>query len=167
MAVEVFRIDPSSTGQVELPTCYWKEKRMSAQEYSKLKIGQEYLNVAIEFFLLGQNLFCSINLAAAAEELLGVHLPTGERNAILAMKAEKQLIEKTGINARDGEVFGRLNEWKNAVKHMDKDRKPTLSIDPIFVAEYHIENALSNFYKLNLKKSSAIWKFEDFKNYEK
>ena len=59
-----------------------------------------------------------------------------------------------------------MNEWKNDVKHMDDGTSPTIQIDPAFAAEHHIEEALINFYKLNLRKSAAVRKFEDHQNRE-
>jgi hypothetical protein len=42
-------------------------------------------------------------------------------------------------------VTGSVNEWKNDVKHMNDGTSRT-TIDPAFVAEHHIEQALINFY---------------------
>ena len=59
--------------------------------YSKLDIAREYLDAAIEAFLARRSFFCAIHLAAAAEELLGAHLPEDKRISTLAWKAEKAL----------------------------------------------------------------------------
>lgn len=57
-----------------------------------------------------------------------------------------------------------MNKWKNEVKHMNDGTSKTLTIDPAFAAEFHIEEALINFHELRLEKSDAIWKFEDHQN---
>jgi len=132
--------------------------------YSKLDIAREHLDAAIEFFLAGNHFFSAIHLAAAAEELFGAHLPNSRRISTLAWKAEKGLKSKLGHTASDREARKSVNEWKNEVKHMNDDTSPTLKIDPVFAAEYHIEQALINFYKLGLQKSAAIWKFEEHQN---
>ena len=49
----------------------------------------KYVDAAIEFYLAGRNLFCAIHLAAAAEELLGKHLPEKDRISTFAWKAER------------------------------------------------------------------------------
>jgi len=135
--------------------------------YSKLDIAREYLDTAIEFFLTGDKFFCAIHLAAAAEELFGAHLPESQRISTLAWKAEKDLKSETVPTISDSAARKSVNEWKNEVKHMDDGATRTLKIDPAFAAEHHIEHALNNFNKLRLRKSAAIWKFEDHQNRHK
>lgn len=100
-------------------------------------------------------------MAAAAEELLGAHLDQSERISTLAYKAEKALKSGSGRAVSDRDARASINEWKNEIKHMNDRSKETISIDPEFAASFHIELALVNFYKLRLRKSSAVWKFED------
>jgi hypothetical protein len=138
---------------------------MTARDVAKIEIAREYLDAAIEFFLARRSFFCAIHLAAAAEELFGANLPECQRISMLAWKAEKALKSETGPTPSDGAARRSVNEWKNAVKHMDDGTSPTLTIDPTFVAEHHIEEALINFYKLKLQKSAAVWKFEDHQNH--
>ena len=45
----------------------------------KREIAREYLDAAIEFYLVGTNFICAIHLAGAAEELLGKQLPRNAR----------------------------------------------------------------------------------------
>ena len=138
---------------------------MTEVEVSKLEIASEYLDAAIGFFLAGTNYFCAIHLSAAAEELFGAHLREDQRIFTLAWKAEKALMSETGPIPSDAVARRSVNEWKNDVKHMNDGASPTIRIDPAFAAEHHIEQALINFYKLNLrKKSAAVWKFEDHQN---
>jgi hypothetical protein len=147
---------------------------MTELEVSKLEIAREYLDAAIEFFLARKNLFCAIHLAAAAEELFGAHLlksdeESDERIFTLAWKAQKALISETRstpINDKeaDKEARNSVNKWKNEIKHMDEGACRTVTIDPAFMAEHYIEQALVNFYKLGLPKSAMIWRFEDYQN---
>lgn len=137
---------------------------MTEREISKLVIASEYLDAAIEFFMARTNLFCAIHLAGAAEELFGAHLPKCQRIFSSAWKAEKELKSETGQTPTDRAARTSINEWKNEVKHMDDPPGEMVKIDPAFAAEHHIEQALVNFYKLNLTKSTAIWKFEDRRN---
>jgi hypothetical protein len=133
-------------------------------EILKLEIASEYLDAAIEFFLARTNYFSVIHLAAAAEELFGAHLPESQRIFTSAWKAEKALKSETGSVPSDAAARRSVNEWKNDVKHMNDDTSLTITIDPEFAAEHHIEQALINFDKLNLRKSPAVWKFEDHQN---
>lgn len=144
---------------------------MTEVNVSKLDIASEYLDAAIGFFLAGTNYFCAIHLSAAAEELFGAHLPKDQRIFTLAWKAEKELMPETKPTVKDDKARKKdykarksVNEWKNDVKHMDDGASPTIRIDPAFAAEHHIEQALINFYKLNLRKSDAVWRFEDHQN---
>jgi hypothetical protein len=136
---------------------------MAERIVCKLDIAKEYLDAAIEFFLERRNYFCAIHLASAAEELLGAHLPENERISELAWRAEKTLRSETGPAPSDSEARRSVNKWKNEVKHMNNGF-PTLVIDEAPIAEWHIEEALVNYYKLNLTKTAAIWNFEGYQN---
>jgi hypothetical protein len=141
-----------------------ERKKVTEVEISKLEIASEYLDAAIGFFLARANYFCAIHLSAAAEELFGAHLPEDQRIFALAWKAEKALMSETGPIPSDTVARRSVNEWKNNVKHMNDSASPRIRIDPAFAAEHHIEQALINFYKLNLRKSAAVWRFEDHQN---
>jgi hypothetical protein len=134
---------------------------LTGREISKIEIAIEYLDAAIEFLLARTNFFCAIHLAAAAEELFGAHLPESRRIFTSAWKAEKALKSETGSLPSDAAARKSVNEWKNDVKHMNDGTSRTMTIDPAFAAKHHIEQALSNFYELRLRKSAAVWKFED------
>lgn len=135
---------------------------MPRREIYKLEIAKEYLDAAIGFFLARKNYFCAIHLAAAAEELLGAHLPEPQRIFTSAWKAEKALKSETGPIPSDAAARRSVNEWKNDVKHMNDEASHTITIDPVFAAEHHLNQALINFYRLNLQKSSMVLKFEDY-----
>jgi hypothetical protein len=134
---------------------------MAEQTVAKLDIAQEYLDLAIKLFLAGANFFCSIHLAGAAEELFGAYLPEDQRTFTLAWKAEKALKSEAGQTPPDAAARKSVKEWQNEVKHMNDRRPGTITIDPAFAAEHHIEQAMINFYKLKLPKSAAIWRFEE------
>jgi hypothetical protein len=137
---------------------------VTEREVSKLEIAKEYLDAAIEFFMARKGYFSAIHLAAAAEELFGAHLHESQRIFTSAWRAEKALMAETGAVPSDAAARKSVNEWKNNVKHMNDGTSPTIRIDPAFAAEHHIEQALVNFYKLNLRKSAAVWRFEDYQN---
>ena len=76
----------------------------------------------------------------------------------------RRLKSETGVPMDAAAARRSVNAWKNDAKHMNNGASPTIQIDPAFAAEHHIEQALINFYKLNLRKSAAVWKFEDHQN---
>jgi hypothetical protein len=139
---------------------------MAEREISKLDIAGEYLDASIEFFLSQTNFFCAIHLAAAAEELLGAHLPEDQRIAALAWKAERAFKTETGRTPSNKEVSQSVNEWKNEIKHMSDGTSRTVTIDSAFATRHHIDHALINLHKLGLQRSAAIWKLEDYENSE-
>jgi hypothetical protein len=148
-----------------------ERKAMTEFEVPMLEIAREYLDAAIEFFLERTKFFCAIHLAGAAGELFDAHLQKSEQFFTSAWKAEKTLKSETGQvptdeatdKAADKAARQSVNKWKNEVKHMN-DGSQTVTIDPEFAAECLIEKALVSFYKLKLRKSPAIWKFEDHQN---
>jgi hypothetical protein len=148
---------------------------MSESVYKKLDIACEYLDMAMQLYLEKINYFCIIHLAGAAEELFGKHLPTEckpiHELAIHAQKALKILetrhvpeSKKAHKKARK-EAELQYTNVRNSIKHMTADKTTiTLYRDVALEAEYAIENALSNFYNLNLKKSPVLWRYEDHIN---
>jgi hypothetical protein len=72
---------------------------------------------------------------------------------------------ETGLTLSERKARRSVNEWKNEVKHMNDGSADAMTIDAAFAAEHHIEQALINFYKLRLRKSAAIWNFEDHQNH--
>lgn len=144
---------------------------MAEADHAKLDIAREYLDTAMQLYMEQRHYFCAIHLACAAEELLGAHLPKDQRIFDVAVKAQTALkildtgIEPNDLNKAHKEAGTILNLAKNTIKHMN-DGKPTVTMDPVFVALHSIEDALINFYtlqrKLNLRKSPILWKFEEY-----
>ena len=133
---------------------------MADSMYSKLYVAREYLDTSIGLFLDGIDLFSAIHLAATAEELFGAHLSVDQRISTLAWKAERALKSKNNVTISDRAARRSVNEWKNEIKHLDDGASDKLMIDPAFAAEHHIEHALIDFYKLGLRESPAIRRFE-------
>jgi|GEM_PF-4082314 len=142
---------------------------MSSAVYTKIQIACEYLDLAMNLFLNDQNLFCAIHLAAAAEELFGMHLPEEKNSHTRLRKAHQafEIFERCKMPT-DKEANYFINRTKNSVKHMNRstggvddsdDRQ--ITINPAEEAEWLIERALSNFYKLGLSKSPTLWKYEE------
>lgn len=137
-------------------------ENMGEIEVPKLEIAREFLDAAIEFFLASKNYFCAIHLAGAAEELLGAHLHISKRNFARAWKTERAMMAESGKIPSDKEAGRSVNEWKNAVKHIEIGTSPTIVINPAFAAEYQIGLALNNFRELKLPRSAAVVKLWDY-----
>ena len=143
--------------------------RTTEAVHAKLDIALEYLDLAMQLYMENRNYFCTIHLAAAAEELLGKHLPESACIYNMALKAQKALKilesghEPENLEMAHKEAKSVLLSSKNAIKHMN-DAETTISIDSASEAAYWIEQALINFYKLKLRKSQTLWKFEDYRN---
>jgi hypothetical protein len=143
--------------------------------YTKVQIACEYLDAAMDMYIQKRNYLCAIHLAAAAEELLGMHLPAEQRICTLAMKAQMAL-QILGANPEPGndatwrveheKAKGIVLEPKNQIKHHDRGETDEVLIDPVFEAAHWIEQALINFEKLKLVKSAAYWRFIDYRNRE-
>ena len=138
---------------------------MSTAIYTKIQIACEYLDLAMNLFLDERDLFCAIHLAAAAEELLGKHLPEEINSHTRSRKAHKALEVLEGHREpTDKEANNFINGTKNTIKHMNRAKggvdDSQITIDPAEEAEWFIERALSNFYKLGLSKSPTLWKYE-------
>ena len=141
--------------------------------------------MAMQNYMQGQNYFCSIHLAGAAEELLAKYLPKEKQGFEFAWKAQRALqaeatqsgpshesekylaesAKQDRLTKKDRAAMNFVNADKNAVKHMSPNA-PTITIDPAPSALWQIEQALKNFYKLKQGKSAMLWRFEDFRNVE-
>ena len=93
-------------------------------------------------------MFCAIHLAAAAEELLGKHLPEKDRIFTSAWRAEKALKSEKHPAVSDKDARKSVNELKNRIKHMGNGDDETVLIDPKLEALFYIEHAWINFNKL-------------------
>lgn len=129
---------------------------MNETDFKKLDIACEFIDMAMQFYIEERNYFCAIHLAAAAEELLGAHLPSKERFFAFTVKAQQTLHKlKTG----EEQSYSKAREFvlwsKNTIKHMDSN-DTKITIDPKFEAEFWIEHALVNYSKLNIPKSQTL-----------
>lgn len=145
---------------------------MSEAVYEKQEIACEYIELAMRLFMEGRDYFCVIHLASAAAELLDQHLPEEIRSFNRAWKGQRalQAIE-SGVypetefeyKKADREAKRVVNQSKNAVKHMS-DGEPSVLIDPPCEAEWWLESALNSYYKLGLKRTTTLQRFEAYQS---
>ncbi|MDE2434034.1 MAG: hypothetical protein KGN37_14430 [Burkholderiales bacterium] len=142
---------------------------MPESVHTKIQIAFEYIDMAVTLYMSRQNYFCSLHLAAAAEEIFGMHFEHEEDSSHgKAWRAYKALEVLDGRDEIKNDAAKKFINWpKNAVKHMQRvggqldDRE--LFIDPEKEAEWFIEHALKNIGRLRLPKSSALQKYESYK----
>ena len=140
---------------------------MSESTYKKLDIASEYLELALSLFVQGRDYFSIIHLAAAAEELLGMHLPEQQRAFSINWKAQRSLEALESNTAPDGQRAEKaakrvVNLSKNSVKHMS-ETDAAINLYPPFEAAWWLEQALKNHSKLGLRKSATIRSFEELR----
>ena len=147
---------------------------VSAATYKKLDIACECLELALSLYVEGRDYFCVIHLAAAAEELLGMHLPEQQRAFTVNWKAQRGLEALESNTTPEGPKAERaakqeaqrvVNLSKNSVKHMS-ETEVDITLEPPFEAAWWLEQALRNHRKLGLPKSPTLWKFEDLRTRE-
>ncbi|MDI1301185.1 MAG: hypothetical protein PSX71_04720 [bacterium] len=140
---------------------------MSDAVYRKQDIACEYLDLAFQLFIEQRSYFCVIHLAAAAEEILGMHLPEHERAFTKNLKAQIAMIalesnEKyQDIKARK-EAVSIINYSKNNVKHMS-EMEDQVTINPVHEATWWLEQALKNHAKLGLPITPAQRQFKSMR----
>jgi hypothetical protein len=144
-------------------------------EYKKVDIACEYLDLAMQLFIEQRDFFCIIQLAAAAEELLGMHLPKHERNFEISKKTQISFAAleqgmKRGLDPKlpddmklaEQEAKLVVLQSKNKIKHMNEHDDDKVMIAPQLESRNWIDDALINFGKLKLPKSQTQWKYEQF-----
>ncbi len=72
---------------------------------------------------------------------------------------------ETNKDATNEEIKRVINGTKNAIKHMN-DGEPKVTIDPIFEAKRHIDDAVVSSEKLGLEKTPTAWRYQDYRNTE-
>jgi hypothetical protein len=136
------------------------------ESYSKLDIANQYLDAAMQMYLEHRNYFCAIHLAGAAAELFDRQLPQGMSTYEIAWRAQRALHRvETNKDATNEEIKRVINGTKNAIKHMN-DGEPKVTIDPIFEAKRHIDDAVVSSEKLGLEKTPTAWRYQDYRNTE-
>ncbi|WP_244818569.1 hypothetical protein [Caballeronia sp. Lep1P3] len=119
---------------------------------SKFEVACELLNEALRLFLEGKSYFASLNLAGAAEEILGKFIESnGGVPAFKNMRDTAVLFlqrDDDGESAPHGDaqkdIADLINSAKNSTKHGITDVK----FDPKEEAQDLIDRAIENYYTL-------------------
>ena len=119
----------------------------------KLEIACELLNDALELYYSKESYFSAIQLAGAAEELLGRHLQLiGEKSAFKSEITDfvdlLNAVAPTSGTWHKKEMVNFVNNAKNHTKHMDPGSETAVAFDPCLEAREILERAVSDYYHL-------------------
>jgi hypothetical protein len=138
------------------------------ETHRKLDVALANLNTALRLYFETQEYFAVIQLAGAAEEVLGVHLRMRSLPSAMdeAVDAGVEMARRLGATpAADDTKRMRAvaNRAKNQSKHMNESGDHTIALDPREEARSLLERAVDNFYDLleseGLEETDLIRRF--------
>lgn len=137
---------------------------MGEQTYFRLDLAKEQLDIALELFLDQKRFSAAITLAGAAEEIFGRSLklkditPAVEKSyeTMASFHGElfKEPLDKT-------QYIDKENLARNALKHLQNNKGPTIEIDLEEAACWMLVRALQNGQLLEL----TFERYSDFDNW--
>ena len=137
---------------------------MDLKEYEKIDIASQMLETALSLFLEEKDYFSVLQIAGACDEILGKYLKLKEIDTSLETETAALISIKKNLNGihstvKDTRNF--LNQFKNAIKHMDDRAETTVIMDPEFEAETMLDRAIVNWWRLGKRHSPLMEKFLD------
>lgn len=120
---------------------------------TKLDIATELLHTALRLYFEEGSDFATINLAGAAEELLGKHLEVHDMETSFASLRDSAVrlskhIYKDASESNPRDIAKIINRPKNSTKHMDGADDDTVSFNPRLQARDLLDRAITNYYNL-------------------
>ena len=137
---------------------------MAEETYDRLFLAKKQLDTALDLFLDQKNYPCAIALAGAAEEIFGKALTLGGGNS--ALDSSYQSIAPTHAILHSAELKKKSfvtdkNYARDALKHLQYDRGPTIAIDLEDAACWMLVRAIQNGRGLNYE----FERYQDFYNW--
>lgn len=137
---------------------------MTEETYDRLSLAKEQLDTALELFLDEKNYSSAITLAGAAEEIFGCSLVlAGDKSALdnsyESMAETHTILRRTKLDKKS--YIAKENFARNALKHLQNDKGPTITIDLEEAACWMLVRAIHNGEKLNFE----FERFRDFDNW--
>ncbi len=125
--------------------------RSNLKTYSKQDIAIEYLNLALVEYAKGTNMFATLNLAGAAEEILGkiVRL-NGAKSAhdrIVAMFGSWYQVAKKPM-PKQADINSFILKAKNGAKHLDDEHDLNIELDLEKEVKETIHKAIENYNQI-------------------
>ena len=125
--------------------------RGDLKTYNKQDIAIEYLNLALAEYVKGTNMFATLNLAGAAEEMLGkIVRQNGDKSAhdkVVEMFVSWYEIAKKNMPKRNN-INSFILKAKNGVKHLDGENDLTIELDLEKEVKETIRKAIENYNKI-------------------
>ena len=123
---------------------------MATETYDRIALATEQLNTALTLFLDHQSYPSSITLAGAAEEIFGNELTVRGLQSTLessfaSMAEFHRMLHRTELDRKT--FFSKENLARNALKHLQKDKGPTITIDLEESACWMLVRAIQNSKK--------------------
>lgn len=137
---------------------------MGEQTYYRLDLAKEQLDIALELFLDQKRFSAAITLAGAAEEIFGKALklkgitPAVEKSYESMARFHDELF---GEKLDKTQYINKENLARNALKHLQNDKGPTIEIDLEEAACWLLVRALQNGRLLEL----TFERYSDFDNW--
>ncbi|MBX9610069.1 MAG: hypothetical protein K2X51_00400 [Burkholderiales bacterium] len=137
---------------------------MAEETYTRLALAKSQLDTAAELFLDQKNYASAITLAGAAEEIFGRMLTIGGGKPALedlyeSMTACHAMLHGAGLNKKKYVVME--NCARDALKHLQHDKGPTITVDLEEAACWMLVRAFENGRKLSIE----FERFPDFDNW--
>lgn len=137
---------------------------MAEETYNRLALAKEQLDTALELFLDHKNYPSAITLAGAAEEIFGRSLSLSGSKSALESSYESMAEFHTmlhGTELNKTSYIAKENFARDALKHLQNDKGPTITIDLEEAACWMLVRAIENGRKLNFQ----FERFQDFDNW--
>ncbi len=127
---------------------------MAESTYDRLVLAKEQLDTALNIFLDHRNYSSAITLAGAAEEIFGRELTNrGSKSALdssyESMAEFHRMLHGTELNKKS--YISKENLARDALKHLQKDKGPTITIDLEEAACWMLVRAIQNGRELGFK----------------
>ena len=137
---------------------------MVEETYNRLLLAKGQLNTALDLFLDNKNYSSAITLAGAAEEIFGNALILGGGKSALDSSYESMTEFHTmlyGTDLNKKMYISKENLARDALKHLQNDKGPTITVDIEEAACWMLVRAIQNGKKLGFE----FERFHDFDNW--
>lgn len=137
---------------------------MAEQTYDRISLAKGQLDTAIDLFLNDRNYSAAVTLAGAAEEIFGRALQVAGEKAALDRSYESMADLHQSLV---GEVLDRKrfvseeNLARDALKHLQESKGPTVTIDLETAACWMLVRAIQNGMKLGF----VFERYQEFDNW--
>jgi len=138
--------------------------KMAEETYDRLVLAKGQLDTALALFLDEKNYASAITLAGAAEEIFGRSLAlVGGKSALEKSYETMAEVHATihGAELNKKSYIAKENFARDALKHLQNDKGPTITIDLEEAACWLLVRAIQNGGKLNFEFERS----RDFKNW--